>query len=72
VAHYYATTLKPALADLDPVQKASAIGTYVAETGIAPDAAVNTLFGLAVTGEPTGRIAAARAHRPDRHRSRGT
>jgi hypothetical protein len=31
------------------------------ETGIAPDASLNTLLGLAVTGEAEGRIAAARA-----------
>ncbi|MDA1326496.1 MAG: RelA/SpoT domain-containing protein [Proteobacteria bacterium] len=33
----------------------------MAETGVAPQPALKTLLGLAVTGEPTGRIAAARA-----------
>jgi hypothetical protein len=60
VADHYETALKPTLADLDPAQQASAIGTYVAETGIAPDAAVNALMGLTVIGEAANRIAAAR------------
>ena len=61
VAHHYAATLKPSLTDLEPAQKAAAISSYVADTGIVPDAALKTLLGLAVTGEPTGRIAAAQA-----------
>ena len=51
MAHHYETTLRPSLAGLEPVQRASAIGGYVAETGIAPEPAIKTLLGLAVTGE---------------------
>ena len=60
LAHHYEATLKPALADLDPAQKASAISGYVAQTGIAPEAAVTTLLGLTATGDAEGRIAATR------------
>ena len=58
MAHHYEATLRPSLTDLDPAQKASAIRGYVSDTGIAPDAALKTLLGLAVTGEAAGRIAA--------------
>jgi len=61
VAHHYEATLKPALAELDPARKAAAIGAYVKDIGIAPDAAFKSLLGLAVAGQPEGRIAAARA-----------
>ena len=61
VGHHYEATLKPSLAGLDPAQKASAISGYVADTGIAPDAALKTLLGLTATGEAQGRIAAAHA-----------
>ena len=60
MGHYYAATLKPSLAGLDPAQKAAAIGGYVADTGIAPDAALKTLPGLTATGDAEGRIAATR------------
>jgi len=60
VAHHYEATLRPALVELDPARKAAAIGAYVNDTGIAPDAALDTLLGLTVAGEPDGRIAAAR------------
>ena len=60
MGHYYAATLKPSLAGLDPAQKAAAIGGYVADTGIAPDAALKTLLGLTATGDAEGRIAATR------------
>jgi hypothetical protein len=60
VAHHYAATLKPSLAELDPARKAAAIGGYVAETGIAPEAALNSLLALTATGDPANRIAAAR------------
>ena len=60
VAHHYDVTLRPSLADLDPAQKASAIGGYVSATGIAPDVALKSLLGLTATGDPTNRIAATR------------
>ena len=60
VAHHYEATLRPALADLDPSQKAIVIRGYVANTGIAPEAAVKSLLGLAVAGDPTNRIVATR------------
>ena len=60
VGHHYEATLKPSLAGLDPAQKASAISGYVADTGIAPDAALKTLLGLTATGDASNRIAAAR------------
>jgi len=61
MAHHYEAVLKPPLADLDPAQKASTIGGYVADTGITPDAATKTLLAMTVTGDPASRIAAARA-----------
>ncbi|MDA1324812.1 MAG: hypothetical protein O3C34_08700 [Proteobacteria bacterium] len=61
VAHHYAATLRPTLADLNPAQKAAAIRGYVEETGIAPDAALKSLLGLTATGDPATRIAAASA-----------
>ena len=61
VAYHYAATLKPSLIDLGPAQKASAIRGYVDDIGIAPDAALKSLLGLTVTGDPATRIAAARA-----------
>ena len=60
VGHHYAATLKPSLAELDPAQKPAAIGGYVADTGIAPDAALKTLLGLTATGDASNRIAATR------------
>ena len=60
VGHHYEATLKTSLAGLDPAQKASAISGYVADTGIAPDAALKTLLGLTATGDASNRIAAAR------------
>jgi len=44
VAHHYAATLRPSLADLDPARKAAAIGAYVLDTGIGA--------GFEVQGQP--------------------